>query len=88
MAIVMRRKQPIRYTAKVLTDGHLPLPRGLRAHKGEELDVTVIPADRGGNGTAENRKKSAYLMKHWMGASRGCGTNVAEKHDDYLYGRS
>lgn len=34
---------PTHYTAKVLPDGHLPLPKEFPVHAGDEVEVTLVP---------------------------------------------
>lgn len=75
---------PIHYTAKVLSDGHLPLPENFVAKTGDEVEVVLMPA----NGDLDSRKKdpAGYFLEHWAGTLRGSGEPVAEQHDEYLYG--
>lgn len=76
----------IEYNAKVLPDGHLPLPEGMPAKAGDELKVTIaLPEDL--ESVAEARKQSDHLFKHWKGVVRSGVSDSARRHDDYLYGR-
>lgn len=74
---------PLHYTAKVLPDGHLPLPREFEARAGEEVDVIVAHLSPP-NGDPEVR--ADHLLQHWAGIGRGSGTGVAARHDDLLFG--
>jgi len=77
---------PIHYKAKILPDGHLPVPEGLQARAGDEVEVTIhpsVPTD----GEAAARQRAEYLLRKWAGIGRGSGSGVAERHDDILYGR-
>jgi hypothetical protein len=49
---------PISYSARVLSDGHLPLPEGLSMPPGQEVRVTIAPVE--GNGEA------LKLVESWM----------------------
>ena len=76
----------IRYRTKVLPDGHLPVPKEFTAHEGDEVEVTVAPA----NGDREKKKarqRADYMLKRWAGAGKGSGAGVAQRHDEFLYGR-
>ncbi len=77
---------PIRYTAKILPDGHLPVPKELQVHAGDEVEVTVTPAVPS-NGEALARERWDYFKRTWLGKFRGSRSDVAERHDEYLYGR-
>lgn len=77
---------PYHYKARVLPDGHLPLPQGFPARTGEELEVTVSSAP-GSNGEQESAQRSEHLLKTWAGVGRGSGAGVAAQHDECLYGR-
>jgi hypothetical protein len=43
---------PFHYKAKILPDGHLPVPEDCHVRAGEEVEVTLLPAEHG-NGAAE-----------------------------------
>ncbi|MBI2932655.1 MAG: hypothetical protein HYY16_13490 [Planctomycetes bacterium] len=77
---------PIRYTARILPDGHVPVPEGISVHAGDEVEVILTPAVPA-NGDALARQQWDYFKRTWLGAARGCGADVAAKHDDILYGR-
>ena len=77
---------PFHYKAKILPDGHLPLPESFRGRTGEEVEVTLLPAESG-NGMAEAEGRADHLLKEWAGIGRGSGKGSAERHDDILYGR-
>jgi hypothetical protein len=78
--------KPIHDTAKVLPDGHLPLPEDFQVRAGEEVDV-VITALLPGNGDAEAPSRADHLLRDWAGIGRGSGAGVAERHDGILYPR-
>jgi hypothetical protein len=75
---------PIRYTANVLADGHLPLPKDVPFKAGDPDEVTLVAVGDGKD--AEVPDHAGYLIKHWAGIGRGSGEPVAERHDDHLYG--
>ena len=77
---------PFRYKAKILPDGHLPVPDDFHGRAGEELDVTLSPAEEV-DGAAEASKRADHLLQKWAGIGRGSGSGVAERHDDHLYER-
>ncbi len=77
---------PFRYKAKILPDGHLPLPGDFPVRTGEEIEVTLSPAEPG-NGAAEAIRRADHILERWAGVGRGGGSGVAERHDDHLYGR-
>jgi hypothetical protein len=77
---------PFHYKAKILPDGHLPVPEDCHVQAGEEVEVTLLPA-KNGNGAAEAKERAEYLLKRWAGVGRGSGSGVAEHHDEHLYGR-
>ncbi len=77
---------PYHYKAKILPDGHLPVPDDCHAHAGDEVEVTLLPASHG-NGASEATQRADYLLKKWAGTGHGSGSGVAERHDDHLYGR-
>jgi hypothetical protein len=78
--------KPIEYKAKILPDGHLPLPEGIPAKAGDEVQVTIALSDAP-EGEPEAPTHWEYLLKHWVGVGKSRSTDVAERHDDYLYGR-
>lgn len=77
---------PAHYTAKVLPDGHLPLPKDFPAHAGDEVEVTVAPAVPAAGGNGADARTHRFLEK-WVGIGAGGGEGVAEHHDDHLYKR-
>ena len=77
---------PFRYKARILPDGHLPVPEEFHPKAGQEVEVSITsPEDT--NGEAEALRRSDHLLKRWAGAGRGSGTGVAGSHDDHLYRR-
>jgi len=78
--------KPIEYSARILPDGHLPLPEGVPAKVGDELKVTIVLPEAP-NGAEEARKRSDYLFKHWKGVVQSGVSDGAQRHDDYLYER-
>jgi len=77
---------PFHYKAKILPDGHLPVPEECHVGAGEEVEVTLLPAEHC-NGAAEAKERAEHLLKKWAGVGRGSGSGVAEHHDEHLYGR-
>jgi hypothetical protein len=77
---------PVRYSAKILPDGHLPLPEGFLGRVGDEVRVT-LDAGQPELEPAEAERRAAYLLDSWAGRARGTGSGVAERHDEILYGR-
>ena len=91
----MQRKQgstrlffmtPFRYKARILPDGHLPVPEEFHPKAGQEVEVSISTPEAA-NGEAEAARCSEHLLARWAGAGRGSGTGVAERHDDHLYRR-
>ncbi len=80
-----RRKAHVHYRAKVLSDGHIPLPETFRAKTGEEIEVTVVHSTLELSDKKVGRR-TEYFLKKWIGVGRGSGSGVAGRHDDYLYG--
>jgi hypothetical protein len=77
---------PFRYKARILPDGHLPVPEEFHPKAGQELEVSISsPEDA--NGDAEAIRRAEHLLNRWVGVGRGSGTGVAESHDDHLYRR-
>lgn len=76
---------PFHYKARILPDGHLPLPKGFSAVEGEEVDVTIVPVN-GRNSESEAGERTDYVLKTWSGVGHGSGKGVAEQHDEQLYG--
>lgn len=76
----------IEYKARILPDGHLPLPEGVPAKAGDEVHVTIALPETP-DGEAEARKRSDYLFKHWVGVVQSGRSDGARRHDDYLYER-
>lgn len=81
----MTLMKPIEYKARVLPDGHLPLPEGIPAKVGDELMVTIalpeLPVS-----VEEARKQSEYRLNHWKGVVKSGLSDGALRHDDYIYG--
>lgn len=77
---------PFHYKARILPDGHLPLPESFPGRAGEEVEVTLLPTE-GGDGTGEAEERADHLIKKWAGRGQGSGKGVAEHHDDHLYGQ-
>lgn len=77
---------PIRYKAKILPDGHLPAPEGLHVQPGDDVEITVSPAPVA-DGEALARERWQYFRRNWLGKFRGTESDVAARHDEYLYGR-
>jgi hypothetical protein len=75
----------ISYCARVLPDGHLPIPAGAPVGVGDLVQVTLTPIPS--DDDVDALRQSEYLFQHWCGAARGSGRGVAEHHDDELYGR-
>ena len=76
---------PVHYKARVLPDGHLPLPENCGVKTGDEVEVTLAPPVAGSDEEKGARQRD-YGRKHWAGAFQSGLTDVAEHHDDYLYG--
>jgi hypothetical protein len=77
---------PFHYKARILPDGHLPVPADFHVRAGEEIDVTLLPAEHE-NGAADASRRAEHLLKTWAGVGRGSGAGVAERHDEHLYER-
>ncbi len=77
---------PAHYTAKVLPDGHLPLPKDFPVRAGDEVEITVAPAVPPAPADGLDARTRRFLEK-WVGAGAGSGEGVAERHDDFLYER-
>jgi hypothetical protein len=77
---------PIRYKARILPDGHLPVPEELQAHAGDEVEVTVAPAVAT-DGETLARERWEYFKRTWLGKFRSGCSDLAANHDEYLYGR-
>ncbi len=77
---------PYNYKARILPDGHLPVPDDCHLRAGEEVEVTILPA-ASENGAEEAAKRSEHLLKTWAGVGRGSGREVAERHDEHLFER-
>ena len=76
-----------RYQARILPDGHLPVPEGAPVHAGDEVDVVLTPrAKTNGTTEAENRRRAQRLLTHWAGIFKSGRGDLAQRHDDYLYG--
>ena len=76
-----------RYHARILPDGHLPVPEGTPVQIGDEVDVVITPRpDANGGAEVENRRRAQRLLTRWAGVFRSGKGDVAERHDDYLYG--
>ena len=77
---------PFHYKARILPDGHLPVPKDFPVQAGEEVEITLLAGGQA-NGAAQARERAEHLLKAWAGVGRGSGTGVAERHDEHLYGR-
>ena len=77
---------PFHYKARILPDGHLPLPESFQGHAGEEVEVTVQSSEKV-NGAAEAELRADHLLRTWVGVGRGSGRGIAESHDEHLYER-
>ena len=77
---------PAHYTAKILPDGHMPLPKDFPAHAGDEVEITVAPVVPATAGDGPDIRTRRFL-ETWVGAGAGSGDGVAEHHDEYLYKR-
>lgn len=73
------------YKTRILPDGHLPLPDGFPATAGQEVEVTVTAGPA--TDKVDGWDTVEYLLQKWAGCVRGSGEGVAERHDDFLYGR-
>ena len=76
---------PIEYRTKVLADGHVSLPEGLRLLTGDEVRIIIVPTN-GNVEEAEAELQTEYLLRNWCGVARGSGKPNALNHDDELYG--
>jgi hypothetical protein len=77
---------PFRYKARILPDGHLPVPEEFHPKAGQEVEVSITSSEDG-NGEAEALQRADHLLRRWAGVARGSGTGVAGSHDDHLYRR-
>jgi hypothetical protein len=77
---------PFRYKARILPDGHLPVPEEFHPKAGQELEVSITFSEDT-NGEAEALRRADHLLRRWAGVGRGSGTGVAGSHDDHLYRR-
>ncbi len=77
---------PFHYKARILPDGHLPLPESFHGQAGEEVEVTVLPSGEQ-DGAAAVTERAEHLLRTWTGVGRGSGRGVAESHDEHLYER-
>ncbi len=77
---------PFHYKARILPDGHLPVPEDCHVRAGEEVEVTIL-STASENGAEEAALRAEHLLKTWAGAGRGSGRGVAERHDEHLYER-
>ena len=78
---------PVHYKAKVLPDGHLPLPEDCAAKAGEEVEVTVAPASPAPRPTSDEevgRWQRDNVLRDLVGIANSGLTDGAERHDDYL----
>jgi hypothetical protein len=76
--------EPIEYKARILPDGHLPLPEGIPAKVGDEIKVTIALPE-GPVSVEEARKQSDFRLKHWKGVVKSGLSDGALRHDNYLY---
>lgn len=77
---------PFRYKARILPDGHLPVPEEFHPKAGQEVEVSISPAEDA-DGEGEALKRADHILARWTGVGRGSGTGVAASHDDHLYRR-
>jgi hypothetical protein len=77
---------PIRYTAEILPDGHLPLPQGFPGRAGERVNVTLASTEEE-SADALGRRQWANAIQDLAGAVSSGLTDVSVNHDDYLYGK-
>ena len=77
---------PIEYKARILPDGHLPLPPELAGHPGEEVNVRVELAELPILSEEEVRRRNDRLFSLWVGIVKEGPSDLAENHDAYLYG--
>ena len=75
---------PAHYTAKVLPDGHLPLPKYVSLKAGDEVEVTVAPIPAVTDEMTGTRQRD-HGLKHLAGIGHSGLTDIAEKHDEYLF---
>jgi len=75
---------PFRYKARILPDGHLPVPEEFHPKAGQEVEVSISSTEDT-NGDAEALRRADHLLNRWTGIGRGSGTGVAGNHDDPLY---
>lgn len=76
---------PIRYTAKVLPDGHLPLPEGYALKVGDPVDVTLaaIAGETDDDVARRQREAGRKVAGSLATGTTDGGTN----HDKYIYGK-
>jgi len=77
--------EQIEYKARILPDGHLPLPEGIPAKAGDEVHVTITLPETP-DAEAKALKQWEHLRGHWMGAIETGLSDGALRHDDYIYG--
>lgn len=77
---------PIEYKARILPDGHLPLPPELAAHTGEEVFVRVELSDLPQLSAEEILVRNERFLTKWVGIVKDGPGDLAENHDEYLYG--
>lgn len=75
-----------RYHARILPDGHVPVPEGVGVRAGDEVEITLTPVAPANGAAAKER--SRYVLSRWCGIARTGRTDVAERHDEHLYGES
>jgi len=74
----------ITYEAEVVTDGQLPLPKNVKLRRGQKVRVSLRIARKGRSAA---RRRDALWDIVGMFRSTDGKTDVAERHDYYLYGR-
>ena len=66
-------------------NGTVVLPKGVDIPEGAEVEVTAIRTPS--NGSGEGSDSSFYeRYKEFIGVLEGLPSDLAEKHDHYLYG--
>ena len=76
---------PARYTAQVLPNGHLPLPKDFPVKAGDTVEVTIASVPPQGDEEVGKRQRE-YGDQNWAGTLHSGKTDISERHDDYLWG--
>jgi hypothetical protein len=76
---------PLQYNARILADGHLPLPAGFSARAGDEVLVTLTPLAPEDDASIARRQWDRVAREIEGRVASGL-PDVAEHHDDHLYG--